>query len=261
MYRWIVLVVLSVHSDRSCYSWCWLCCLKDISTGSTSWLTHSRVMIPEQESASWYICVRVVLFCFPFRREAWSAWSLCRPPMTNVGAETASRHDHLQASPWKETSLEVRGQLLRSNLCRSSTASTYMLSVTRFRPKRNHFDSQSSRRAKFGHTGCWSIAKRRFSTKFSKSFAHLGKRNDKKIVSKNEKKPEGLGDLWKKIDEYIIDHAWEDGCVKIANMKSVKKCSSGGRCHVPTRTPCVCRFLFWLTANNRLWSPRPTAWS
>ena len=23
MYRWIVLVVLSVHSDRSCYSWCW----------------------------------------------------------------------------------------------------------------------------------------------------------------------------------------------------------------------------------------------
>ena len=23
MYRWIVLVVLSVHSDRTCYSWCW----------------------------------------------------------------------------------------------------------------------------------------------------------------------------------------------------------------------------------------------
>ena len=74
MYRWTVLVVLSVHSHRSCYRGCVgaeLCCLIDISTGSTSWLIHSRVMIPEQESASWYnayvaeLCVCYLCVCAP----------------------------------------------------------------------------------------------------------------------------------------------------------------------------------------------------
>ena len=31
-----------------------LCCPKNLSTGSTSWKNHSRVMIREQKSASWY---------------------------------------------------------------------------------------------------------------------------------------------------------------------------------------------------------------
>ena len=31
----------------------------------------------------------------------------------------------------------------------------------------------------------------------------------------------------RKIDEYVIDYACEDACVKVANVKSVKKCSPG----------------------------------
>ena len=45
-----------------------------------------------------------------------------------------------------------------------------------------------------------------------------------KIVSK-KKNLNVLGDLWK-IDEYIIDYACEDACVKVPNVKSIKKCSS-----------------------------------
>ena len=33
----------------------------------------------------------------------------------------------------------------------------------------------------------------------------------------------------RKNDEYVIDYACEDACVKAANVKSVKKCSFGGR--------------------------------
>ena len=57
-----------------------------------------------------------------------------RSPMTSVGTETAFTPDQLQAFPKKQTSLEVSGQLIRSNLCRSSTTSIYMLSVTDFDP-------------------------------------------------------------------------------------------------------------------------------
>ena len=62
-----------------------------------------------------------------------------RPPMTDVGTESAFRLEKAQAFPKKETSLEVRGQLMRS-----SPASIYivlvsrsinMLSVTDFVPK------------------------------------------------------------------------------------------------------------------------------
>ena len=44
------------------------------------------------------------------------------PPMTNTvaGSETAFRHDHLQAIPKRLTSLEVKGQKTRSNLCRKN---------------------------------------------------------------------------------------------------------------------------------------------
>ena len=42
------------------------------------------------------------------------------PPMTNVGTETAFRHDHLQAFPKRLTSLEVGGQLIWSNMRRST---------------------------------------------------------------------------------------------------------------------------------------------
>ena len=79
-----------------------------------------------------------------------------------------------------------------------------------FRPQKNHFRGKSSRRALFGHTGCWSIAKCsqiscrnntggfrswppatcKFSTR--RSFDHHCKWNgnfvQKKRVSKNEKK-------------------------------------------------------------------------
>ena len=59
----------------------------------------------------------------------------------------------------------------------------------------------------------------------------------------NEKKPERSQRSVRKIDDYITDYACEDGCVKVANMKSVKKCSPGGLSQAPTRTPCVYRFI------------------
>ena len=84
-----------------------------------------------------------------------------------------------------------------------------------FRPKRNHFRGQSSRRALFGHARCWSIAKcsqrscRNFTGGFRSwlpatcttrtSFDHHGKRSGilyKKWVLKNEKKSY-LSLIWK----------------------------------------------------------------
>ena len=49
-----------------------------------------------------------------------------RPPMTDVGTETAFRLEKAQAFPKKKTSLEVRGQLMRS-----SPASIYIVLVSR----------------------------------------------------------------------------------------------------------------------------------
>ena len=81
----------------------------------------------------------------------------------------------MQAFPKKVNVSEVRGQLMRSHSCRSSTTSIYMLSVTDFDPKGTTSEVRVHAGAKLGHTGCWSIAKCRFSTKFSKSFDHHGK--------------------------------------------------------------------------------------
>ena len=41
------------------------------------------------------------------------------------------------------------------------------------------------------------------------------------------KKPERPRRSVSKIDEYVIDYACEDAGVKVANMKSAKKCSAG----------------------------------
>ena len=51
-----------------------------------------------------------------------------------------------------------------------------------------------------------------------------------KMVSENEKNPKRPRRSVRKIDEYFIVHAYEDGCVKVANMKSVRKCLPGGCC-------------------------------
>ena len=61
-----------------------------------------------------------------------------RPPKTNVDTETAFRHDHCKARVHiqKVNISEVRGQLIRSNS-----------------------EVRVHAGAKFGHTGCWSIAK------------------------------------------------------------------------------------------------------
>ena len=61
-----------------------------------------------------------------------------RPPKTNVDTETAFRHDHCKTRVHiqKVNISEVRGQLIRSNS-----------------------EVRVHAGAKFGHTGCWSIAK------------------------------------------------------------------------------------------------------
>ena len=101
----------------------------------------------------------------------------------------------------------------------------------------HHFRGQSSRRALFGHTGCWSIAKcsqiscrnytggfrswppatSKFSTR--RSFDHLGKGSgnfSKKRASKKEKKVESLIDL--KVMKTRNDCEIACDCVKRANV-------------------------------------------
>ena len=65
------------------------------------------------------------------------------------------------------------------------------------------------------------------------------------------KKPERPRRSVKKVDEIVIDYACEDACVKVANVKSVKKCSpgggggegmGGGRTLMPTRTSACTNF-------------------
>ena len=106
-----------------------------------------------------------------------------RPPMTNVGTETAFRHDHLQAFPKRLTSIEVGGQLIWSNMHRSTCLGS------RISTQKEPFPWVKI------HTGlqswCWPIAKCRFSTKGSVD--HDGK-NKKEMVKKwfrkNKKKLE-----------------------------------------------------------------------
>ena len=85
-----------------------------------------------------------------------------RPPKTNVGTETASDTSIARIS--KKVSIsEVRGQLIQSNLrkllAHISTTSIYMLSVRDFESKGTISEVRVHAGAKFGHTGCWSIAK------------------------------------------------------------------------------------------------------
>ena len=158
---------------------------------------------------------------------------------------------------------------MRSNPCRSSTTSIYML--TDFDPKRTISEVRVHDCATFGHTGCWSITKRRFSTKLSKSFDHHGKTKkeivQKKKLRKMKKKTWTSLEICEKIDEYVIDYACEDASVKVAKVKSVKTWWLNVRQGdapklVPTRTHCeyrLCR-----SGEGHLivvcGAPRPTAW-
>ena len=97
-----------------------------------------------------------------------------------------------------------------------------MLSVTDFDLKGTTSEVRVHVGDRFGHAACWSIAKCSFSSKFSKSFDHHGKRKKaivKKIVSK-VKQPEHPWGSVRNIVEYVMANACEDGCVKVANVKS-----------------------------------------
>ena len=63
-------------------------------------------------------------------------------------------------------------------------------------------------------------------------------------------------------DQDVFDYALEDACVKVANVKSVKKCSPGRRPQAPTRTPCVYRFIVPVRGHLIIvcGAPWPTAW-
>ena len=114
-----------------------------------------------------------------------------------------------------------------------------MLSVADFDPKRNHFRGQSSRRALFGHTGCWLTGKCsqiscrnytggfrswppaicKFSTR--RSFDHHGKGNGNFVQKKSFEKWEKVVSL---IDLKVMktrndcEIACECDCVKRANV-------------------------------------------
>ena len=157
--------------------------------------------------------------------------------MTNVGTETAFRHDqrkHFEKVNirWGQRSVDA---IKLVYTCWSWTPSIYKLSVTDFDPKGTISEVRVHAKLYLG-TRCWSIAKySRISTKFSslssRSFDHRGKTKKETVknTSKNEKKktPERPRRSARKIDEHVIDYACEDACVKVANVKSVKKCSPG----------------------------------
>ena len=46
-------------------------------------------------------------------------------------------------------------------------------------------------------------------------------------MKKKKKTPERPRRSARKINEHVIEYACEDACVKVANVKSVKKCSPG----------------------------------
>ena len=137
---------------------------------------------------------------------------------------------------------------MRSNFCRSSATSIYMLSVTDFDPKGTISEVRVHAGAKFGHTGCWSIAKCRFCTKFSKSFDHHAE--TKKIVSKIEKKTEHYRTSVRKnwgVRYRVRMRGWLcERCKREVGKDSMMECSPG---HAPklqvvnTRTYCVYRFI------------------
>ena len=117
-----------------------------------------------------------------------------RPPNTNVGTETAFRHDHCKLrEPIQKVNIsEVRGQLILSNSRTFSTISNYMLIVTDFDPKgtipRSEFTlalnvdilgagrSPNAGRNYTDGFRNWPPATCRFSTR--RSFDHHGKWND-----------------------------------------------------------------------------------
>ena len=109
-------------------------------------------------------------------------------------------------------------------------------------------------------TGCWLIAKCRFSTKFSRLFDHHGK--TKKETVKNDferwKKPECPRRSARKIDQYVIDCACEDACVKSCKREVGKEMFARTTPPIASahkNTLCVPIYCAGqVTANHRLWS-------
>ena len=79
-----------------------------------------------------------------------------RPPKTNAGTETAFRHDHCKPREYIQKSKHLWGQKSVDTI---KLASIYILSVTDFDQKGAISEVRVHAGAKFGHIGCWSIAK------------------------------------------------------------------------------------------------------
>ena len=177
-----------------------------------------------------------------------------RPPETNVDTETAFRHDHCKTRVHiqKVNISEVRGQLIRSNS-----------------------EVRVHAGAKFGHTGCWSIAK----------CSHPGTSHVDFQVDRPPPANSPPWDLlitlvkeavictkkcfekWKKVLSLIdlkvmkTRNDWETACdcVKRANVVlHVGLCKEiFARKHTATHKPTSAQPLTAtsVTSNNRLWSP------
>ena len=157
-----------------------------------------------------------------------------RSSTTNVGTETAFRHDlcrhfpkskHLLRSKvsWcDQTRVNVVSKFLNGwewgRIVENWTTLIYMLNVPDLDPKGTISEVRVNGCTKLRHAGRWSIAKCRFTTK--ESFDYHGKTKKEKgkslsiVVSKNEKS-------WKTY-EYVIEYACKDGCVNVEKVKSAK---------------------------------------
>ena len=141
-----------------------------------------------------------------------------------------------------------------SNSCRSSNTSIYMLSVTDIDPncKMNPFPRSGFTPATFGHTGCWSMTKCRFSTNFSKSFDHHGttkkEKKSLKMSFEMRKNLNFLQNLWVILIKTFSTTHWRMPVWKLQTWSQVyaKKCLPGVciPSQEPTRTPCVSNFCF-----------------
>ena len=183
-----------------------------------------------------------------------------RPPMANVGTETAVRRDeckhfrkceHLLRSDvsWcDQTSIDLH---MRPCTCLASQISTQKEPIS---------TSESTPALYLDKLDADRLPNAADSLQSSLGHLITMVKLKRKNSFENEKNLNILGDLWEKLMNLLSTTHAKMPC-KFAKVKSVTwEMSARGRWDAPTRKPCAYRVLVpvrWgeVTSNNRLWSP------
>ena len=150
---------------------------------------------------------------------------------------------------------------MRSNSCRSSTKSNYMLSVMDFDPMETISEIRVHAGAIFGPTEVRSIAKCRFPMNFWKSFDHHGKAK-KEMVKKEFRKwttwksPEICEKNWW-VRYRLCMREWpSESCKREVGKDSMIECSPGPRSQASPYKSTLCVLIYCagrVMSNNCLW--------